>query len=288
MGRFGLPSLIITLLISVCGAPAPARPHLIISLPIPGEISGQVRFAADRAPAEHVFVRLETFGGAFIAQAQTDRTGKFRFSGLALGLYTVTVRHPGFDEVQQQVDLQTTPTANLFIQLKPTKPDVARDAETTAPLLDSRIPAEARREFEKGRAALIDHKKPSEGVAHLEKAISIYPDFVEAQLLLGTAWMDAQKWEKAEQALRRVLEINPKAAQALFALGEVYLRQERYAEAEKSLQEGLRLESNSWHGHFTLGRVYYGKGDLAKAGPEAGRAIQLKPDYADAHLLAGN
>src|SRR5262245_87710 len=33
---------------------------------------------------------------------------------------------------------------------------------------------------------------------------------------------------------------------------------------------------------------YYDRDDLAKAGPEVGQAIRLKPDFAEAHLLAGN
>ena len=37
-----------------------------------------------------------------------------------------------------------------------------------------------------------------------------------------------------------------------------------------------------------LGQVYFAKGDIAKAGPEVGQALQLKPDYAEAYLLAGN
>lgn len=256
--------------------------------PIPGEITGQVRFADSRVPAEHILVRLEAFSGGFIAQTQTDRSGKFRFPGLALSVYLVVIRHPGFIEVRQQVDLQTSPSANLLIQLLPEKRDEPRAAGTTTELFDAAIPAEARREFEKGREALMQHGKVKKGIGHLEKAVSLDPDFVEAQLLLGTALMDAQQWEQAERALRRVLEIRPRTAPALFALGAVYLHQTHYREAEKTLQEGLQIEPDSWQGHFTLGRVYYATGDLAKAGPQAGRAIQLQPDFADAHLLAGN
>jgi len=78
------------------------------------------------------------------------------------------------------------------------------------------------------------------------------------------------------------------ASAALFALGEVLLHNKEYDSAEKALQDGLTLEKDSWQGHLALGRVYWATGNLAKAGPEVGRAIQLKPDLAEAYLLAGN
>jgi lipoprotein NlpI len=64
--------------------------------------------------------------------------------------------------------------------------------------------------------------------------------------------------------------------------------QKKYPEAEKALQEGLKLDENSWQGHFNLGHVYWDMGNWAKAGPQVGRALQLKPDLAEGHLLAGN
>jgi tetratricopeptide (TPR) repeat protein len=254
--------------------------------PISVEIHGQVRFANGGAPAEHVLVRLEKLDGGVAGQMLTDRSGKFRFSGLAQTQYVVSVRASGFKEAQQQVNLQTATSEYVLLQLAPA---MATAAPASPPgLVSANVPAEAQKEFIKGQAALLESKKIEEGVRHLEKAVSLYPDFLEAQLLLGTAYMDARKWEKAERALRRALEINPKTAPALFALGEVYRQQGNYVEAEQALQEGLQLDARSWQGHFTLGRVYFALGDLAKAGPEAGRTIQLKPDFAEAHLLAGN
>ena len=54
------------------------------------------------------------------------------------------------------------------------------------------------------------------------------------------------------------------------------------------MQDGIKLDDKSWHGYFTLGRLYWDQGDVAKAAPPIGRTLQLKPDFAEAHLLAGN
>jgi thioredoxin-like negative regulator of GroEL len=67
------------------------------------------------------------------------------------------------------------------------------------------VPPEAQKEFERAEVAFSSTRKESvaEGIRHLEKALSIYPKFVEAGLKLGTAYMDAAEWEKAEQTLRK-------------------------------------------------------------------------------------
>ena len=51
---------------------------------------------------------------------------------------------------------------------------------------------------------------------------------------------------------------------------------------------GIKLDENSWHGHFTLARLYYEQNEILKAAAPIGRTLQLKPDFAEAHLLAGN
>ena len=100
--------------------------------------------------------------------------------------------------------------------------------------------------------------------------------------------MDSREWKKAEAAFKRAVELKPDSAAATLALGESYWRQKRYEEAEKTLLGGLKLDEKSWQGHFTLARLYLDQENIAKAGPALGRTMQLKPDFAPAHLLAGN
>jgi tetratricopeptide (TPR) repeat protein len=154
-------------------------------------------------------------------------------------------------------------------------------------VIDARAPAEAREELVRGRAAL-GKKSYEESVAHLQRAIAVYPKFYEAHLLLGTALMDAREWKKAEVAFQRAVELKAGSAPAVLSLGEVYWRQKRYDEAEKTLLEGLKLDDKSWHGYFTLARLYWDLENIPKSGQAIGRALQLKPDFAEAHLLAGN
>lgn len=58
--------------------------------------------------------------------------------------------------------------------------------------------------------------------------------------------------------------------------------------ATETLLSGLKLDDKSWNGYFTLARLYWDQENIAKAGPAIGNTLQLKPDFAEAHLLAGN
>lgn len=260
------------------------------SMTEPIEIRGQVRFAVGGRPAERVNVRLESISGGFVGDERTDSLGKFRFAGLQPIQYLVSIRLPGFKEIQREVNLVMIPSDYIQLGLVPDDP-VSSGASVYSPkLLDANVPTEARKEFEKADAALAN-KKPDEGISHLEKAIQIYPRFAEAELRLGAAYMDQHNWEKAEQALKRAFEIDPRAANTQFALGEIYFQQRRFNDAETALRKGLEIENRSWQGHFTLGRVYWtrgGNGDIQKAGRQVALTLQLNPEHAPAHLLAGN
>ncbi|HLN99776.1 MAG TPA: tetratricopeptide repeat protein [Pyrinomonadaceae bacterium] len=247
------------------------------------EVVGQVRIVESGLPAKRIPVRLERFGGGIVDQIDTDSGGRFRFPNLARGYYKVIVNAPGFKPVQQDADLQVVFRAYLVFEL------AAEKAEGPALLdvIDARAPAAAREELLRGRSAL-GRKSHAEAVEHLQKAVNIYPDFYEAQLLLGTAFVDEREWQKAEAAFARALELKAGSTTAMLSLGEVYWREKRFDEAEKTLLAGLKLDDKSWHGYFTLARLYWDQGNIHGAGPAIGRTLQLKPDFAEAHLLAGN
>jgi tetratricopeptide (TPR) repeat protein len=264
------------------------------------EIHGQVRFAEGGAPAPNVVVRLESYeGGGSISEAFTDRLGKFSFTSLAPAQYSVHVRQTGYRDAQQTVDMTTTTSGLVMLQLL--REAVHSTNSSTVGTVDANVPPAAQKEFDKGSAALAEGGKDKiTFAAHcFEKAVSIYPQFVEARLKLGTAYMDLEQWEKAEKALLTTVEEDPKAFNALFALSEIYLRQNKITDAEKVLVQGLAIQDQSYLGHLNLARVYWEKGraekNLMQAKPaleksydEVKRALALNPDLAGAHLLKGN
>ena len=250
------------------------------------EVSGQVNFAGTNNPARDVPVRLDRFSGGIVDQVTTDARGRFRFINLQRGFYKVIINAPGFNPLQQEADLTVLFKIYLLFALakdESNNPNVS----TTPEVIDARIPATARDEYSRGRQALA-RKSLQEATTHFQKAISIYPEFFEAEVSLGTALMDLRDWKNSEAAFLKALAIKTEDPPVMLALGEVYWRQKRFDEAERILLNGLKLDEKNWHGHFTLGRLYWEKGDAMKAGPCVGRTLQLRPDFAEGHLLAGN
>lgn len=252
------------------------------------EITGQIRPAEGQRSAEFVTVRLERASGELVEQRTTDSSGRFRFSRLASGQYTVSAKSPGFVVAPQIVDVNRIARRNhLLLQLvAETSPFATRNASRRG-VVDANVPEKASKEMERAREALAK-KKVEEGILHLEKAVGVFPNFLEAQILLGSTYMDAGQLSKAEDAFRTALKIDRKSVSALVSLGELLRRQKDYSNAEQMLLEALKHDETAWVGHYTLGRVYWETNEIVKGGRAIGRTIQLNPEFAEAHLLGGN
>lgn len=250
------------------------------------EVAGQVRLSDTGLPAGRIPIKLERFGGGIVDQIDTDSGGRFRFPNLPRGYYKVVINAPGYRLAQQDADLQVVFRSYMVFELVREKSGESANIAAHE-VIDARAPANAREELSRGRAAL-SQKNPDEAIPHLERAVEFYPEFFDAILLLGIARMDKRQWPEAKSKFERALELKPESPSVKVRLGEVLWRQKNYDEAEKELLAGLKLDEKLWHGHFTLARLYLDTNELTKAGVATGRTLQLKPDFAQAHLLAGN
>lgn len=262
-----------------------------------GRINGRVRFPNGQ-PAAEILVSCDAWSGGMVGQARTDGGGRFHFDNLGPAQFTISIRQPGYLPYSETVELQTTFSADLQILLQP---DPNAVATTPGSVIDSNIPIAAQKEFEKAEAAMATGKKEDipEAIRHYQQSLTIYPQFLRAQLKLGTAYMDLGEWDKAEQMLKKTVEMDPKAANALFALGEIYLRQKKDEEAEKILLQGLQIDDHSYQAHLTLARVYV---DMAakikdetqnrpfrvKAYDQVNATLKYDSNNALAHWIKGN
>lgn len=283
-----LPKCFVLMILMCCAVHAQRdRDTWTPASPSSFEVSGEVRDAETGKMAVRIPVRLERFGGGIVDQIDTDGNGRFRFPNLQRGYYRVVVNARGFRPAQQDADLQVVFRAHLLFEIAPDNSRNTSRVGALTDVIDAQVPSDAREEFDRARAAAAKKDRRT-AIEHLKKATALYPRYFAAQLLLATTFMDDRAWNDAEQALLHALEAKPNDAAATISLGEVYWRQKRYADAEKTLLEGLKLDENSWHGYFSLARLYYEQKQTMKAAPAIGRTLQLKPEFAEAHLLAGN
>lgn len=116
------------------------------------------------------------------------------------------------------------------------------------------IPTKALKEFQRSQKSFQAGNVPS-ACAHLEKALRIYPNFVEAHNNLAGAYVYMREYERAAEQLRLVIAINPNVdvpynnlSFALFSLG-------RYSEGEEVARHALQLNPLGNTANYNLGRA---------------------------------
>ena len=239
---------------------------------------------SQETPIFQADVRLLSFGqGNSPFRSFTDGAGRVTFSGVTRGSYYVQVTKPGYDPVQERVDVSPGTAESFAIRLSP-KPDAR--GEGRAGVVDAAtlaIPADARAELEKGQATLKDD--PAQSIKHFREAVRKYPKYAEAYVMLGVAYSRNKQGEEALAALRKAIEINPKLALANLLLGKLYLEDKKFKEAESSLLESIRLDPQAWNGPYELARCYFNMNKLEDALTYARRAHDAQGAPSSTHLL---
>ena len=260
----------------------------------PVEVHGRITLPGGRPAPVGTLVTLESPGGGFNGQAQTDSQGKFSFSQMTPAIYELHVRAFGYLPESQTVDLTVSPSAYLNFTLKPdsSRKDVVvppgGPGETINAPLDPDAPDDARKDLEDGRHLLSGGKELDKSIDLFQKAIQRYPQYSEAYLLMGVAYSSQKKWDDAEKALQKTIELNKNAGGAYVALGSVENEKKEYSEAEKHLLKAVELSPNSPDAHFELGRAYWGLQRWDVADQHVSKANQLRPNDAGQHVMLGN
>jgi superkiller protein 3 len=218
-----------------------------------------------------VKVTLSTTRGS-LAIVFTENQGDFDFSELTPGMYIVEVEgdKQKFDVVTENVQVFRGAPSIVTITLKPQKGSYQRGnggREVSVTELSQRIPSRANKEFEKATEAG-SLGRTDEAIAHLRKAIDVFPDFVRAHNDLGTYLLAQGKLQEAADEFKRAVSIDDKAFNPKLNLGIVLVHQQRFAEANEILSKALSLEPNSPSAHLYSGLSFLGGENLDAAESE--------------------
>jgi tetratricopeptide (TPR) repeat protein len=263
-------------------------PHLAIpskSAPL-GRISGRVVLPSGHPVNSRVRVTLSSAEAPGIT-TYTDNNGIFSFSNLHEGVYTLEAAgDPNlYDSVFEQVRLIRSMQLHLTIYLKEKSTPAKRLAGNTVSLaeLDQKVPAAARREFEKA-TQLVSQGNIQQAIEHYKRAISIYPEYLMARNDLGVQYLKLKRWEDAAEQFEAAIETNPKAFNPRLNFGIALIEQRKYPQAIDQLLQALSLQSDSPAAHLYLGIASLKTDELDTAERELSKAISLGgPQYSVAH-----
>lgn len=140
-------------------------------------------------------------------------------------------------------------------------------------------------------------------VDHLQRAVSIHPNYKNAHLLLGNAYYYLEQWGEAISSYQRALQLDPGYEEATGNLAITYRDAGRYygeqqgdlGRALQYLQQAYQLEPNDYETARLLGVAYGIQGNAGRALEYFTQAVELDPDNPDAlynlgsaHYNAGN
>ena len=158
---------------------------------------------------------------------------------------------------------------------------LARLGETIS-LRDLRIPPKAVKELQRSQDALKSGDVVS-SARHLEKALQIYPDCLEAHNNLGARYIDLQEYEKAAAEFQRAIAIDPRVPQPWNNLSVAFFLQQRYRDAEAAARRALNVAPQLPMARYMLGAILA----TERRDPEEAMELlrQTKSEFPDARLL---
>jgi len=170
------------------------------------------------------------------------------------------------------------PRPYVTVHLRPMESAASTVGIVSVAELSQSIPRAARNEYGAAVELLakgdLDRARKS-----FERAIELYPDFVEARSELAALHMREGDNAGAEALLRRALEIDNSAVRATLNLGLCLYRQRRFADALPFLERGVQLQPVNGHAHMLLGITLVLSGDDARAEPILLRAYEQGGKY---------
>ena len=110
----------------------------------------------------------------------------------------------------------------------------------TVSVLDLKAPRKALAEFN-AASDFLKEQKEKEAIAHLQKALASYPNFVSAHNSLGIAYQDLERTEEARAEFEAAAKLDGKFAQTFSNLGKLYLAQKDFVAAQSNLQKAASL-----------------------------------------------
>ena len=133
-------------------------------------------------------------------------------------------------------------------------------------------------------AMLRDHGDLARSATVLEELVRADPADLESAGALAQTYTRLGRTVDAESQFKRVLAASPNDAATWNNLGSVYLAANRLVEARTALLRSTAIDPAQPAAHNGLGVVFARSGDITRAVAEWRKALELRPDFADARI----
>jgi tetratricopeptide (TPR) repeat protein len=205
-------------------------------------------------------------------QQMTAQAGRATFDNVASGRYTVQVVVPGFEKAVEDVDvIGGGGSETVYVTLKLESPDAGAAAVVPGPPV---LSPKAQKELGKALEAL-RASKFAESRAHLDAVYRLAPSHPDVNFLFGVYSSLVNDWQQAKSYWEKATTIYPQHLLAQVSLSDALLRENKAADAIPHLKKALELEPHSWRAHALLADADLRLGSSEEAVREAERAVEL-------------
>jgi tetratricopeptide (TPR) repeat protein len=207
----------------------------------------------------------------------TNKHAEFRFPNLSEGEYYVQALgdEKTYEPVTQRVRLARGQTYQLTLTLRKKEEIASRNKggkTVSASDFDQLAPAAARKEYEQS-VRLVGKGNVDQAIERLQRALAIYPDYVEARNDLGAQYLKLRRFDEAAEQFRLVLEKHPKYFDSRFNLGLVLIEKKNYAIAIEELRQAIAVDGARPEARLWLGVALLQTNDLAGAERELSKTV---------------
>ena len=234
-------------------------------------ISGYV-FDPAKRPVSQVVVELKN-EFSIVARITTDGSGRFYFTGLGHGRYTIVAKPLGTNLMQQSVEIelagmgsrgQSIPdNQQKDIYLRP-RPGAEAVPFQNVVVFAQDVPKEAEDQYKRGMDDLASQRVPS-GIQALERAVAIFPDYFMALQQLGIVRLTQEDFSGAIETFSKALKINDRCFDCWYGVAYGKYSLSRFGEAAEASVKAAGIKPESVEANLLAGMTYRSLKDTAKA-----------------------
>ncbi|MBK9154026.1 MAG: carboxypeptidase regulatory-like domain-containing protein [Chloracidobacterium sp.] len=207
-------------------------------------------------------------------RTKTDGAGRYQFSNIPDGYYTIRVMafRYDFEDQERIVQLSTinirggegTGYLNEDFYLIPKRGGM-KEAEL-AVIFAQEIPKDAEDLFKKAEISFKNGRK-DEGMSELQSALQVFPNYYSALHVYGRELLLRRRFMDAASVYMRAAEVNPKSATSFYNVGLALhsLGPDYFKAANTALEYARSLASNSVQVFWLSGKVARGLKNYADA-----------------------
>ena len=218
-------------------------------------------FDTGRNPVPQVPVEVLNEVNQVLQRTRTDGSGRFLFTGLSAGRFSIRVVPYGtnFEEQTQEVEIinfvrpgsSTSENAQKDFYLR-LRRDIKEASAITGTVFAQNIPQEAQKFYNKAISEF-ESNRADTGIQELLNALKVFPEYFLALEKLGREYIKQQKYEYARAVFIKTISVNQRSFSGWYGLSYASYALEQPEIAVEAAQNASQLDPSSVDARLILG-----------------------------------